>query len=267
MKEPGPTLAVPEGWVVDHATRRRLQHRLAHAESTWAGVVAERGDLPAGASYRVHAERRALASESKVRAVSGPWVQGAALVRPGVGWEVADDGVWVEGGELLGDDGAVVHDPWRPLGSLEDASPLGRPLVPRPIALFLGLEDDPYLADWVRGLVNNLLARDVEGRIAVPSPTAGRHLTRPCTPTEQSVAALAPEVIVALDDGAVEQSAAWLRRRVFGLVRLTPDTNAEVTVESVWVGWRRHLEARIGRGVEPGSMADVVQLLGRARVA
>jgi hypothetical protein len=110
------------------------------------------------------------------------------------------------------------------------------------------------------------MRHDVEGRIAVPEPTAGRHLTKPCAPTEESVGALAPEVIVALDDAAAERSVAWLGRRRFGLVRLTPDTTAAVTLESTRIGWwRRRVEARIGRGIDPGSMTDLVHRLGTHR--
>jgi hypothetical protein len=141
---------------------------------------------------------------------------------------------------------------------------MGRPLEDRPVVLLLGFERDPYLADWVRALVNSLIRRGVEGRIAVPQPTGGLHLTKPCAPTEQSLDALAPEVVVALDEAAAEQSAAWQRGRRFGLVRLSPDTTAAVRVESGRGGrWARRVEATIGRGIEPEAMADLAHRLGR----
>jgi hypothetical protein len=259
-------LAIPVGWVLDRVSRQRLLHQLDRAGSACTGVVAQRSELLPGASCRVCAERQAAAPESDVRLVSHLALRGAAMLRPGVEFDVSDDLVTVEQGPLLVDDGATVHDPWRPVGAVEDASPLGRPMATRPVALFLGFERDPYLADWVRALANGLASHDVEGRIAVPEPTGGRHLTRPCAPTEESVGALAPEVVVALDDPAVERSAAWIGRRRHGLVRLTPDTAPAVAVGSARIGWWRHrAEARIGRGIDPRSMAELVHRVGPKR--
>jgi hypothetical protein len=184
------------------------------------------------------------------------------MVRSDVRFEVGAAFVVVERGVLFTDPGAVVHDPWQPLGALENASTLGRPVERRPVALFLGFERDPYLADWVRSLVNGLVRRAAEGRIAVPEPTAGLHLTRPCAPTEESVKALNPRVVVALDDEAVELSTLWLGRDAFGLVRLTPDTSGEITTGYVGIGRSRpKLEATIGRGVNHDAMADLVHRL------
>ena len=262
MSEAGMVLAMPDWWIVDAATRMRLQRRLASTGPECTAVVAEWSDLPPGTSHRVNAERRALAPESAMQPLGDLAVRGAAMVRPGVSFEVGDDFVKVGQGGLLVDRGATVHDPWRPVGALEDASPLGRPLQHRPVVLFLGFERDPYLADWVRRLVNDLVRRDVEGRIAVPAPTGGLHLTKPCAPTQESLRALEPEVIVALDDAAVEQCAAWVGRRRFGLVRLTQDTTAAVAIGSAPASrWRHRVEARIGRGIDPASMIDLAHEL------
>jgi hypothetical protein len=267
MNATGAVLAMPEGWIVDHATRERLQRQLARAGPACAAVFAEWSELPPGTSHRVHSERRARAPESGMQPPGGRSVRGAAMVRPGVEFEVGDDFVEVGHGALLTDRGATAHDPWRALGVLADASPLGHPLANRPVVLFLGFERDPYLADWVRTMVNHLVGRDVEGRIAVPAPTGGLHLTKPCAPTRESLRALEPEVIVALDDDAVERSAAWLGRRRFGLVRLTPDTTAAVAVEPARIGWwRRGVQAKIGRGIDPASMADLARDMAPPRV-
>jgi hypothetical protein len=108
--------------------------------------------------------------------------------------------------------------------------------------------------------------RDVEGRIAVPVPTGGLHLTKPCAPTEGSVNALAPDVAVALDDTAVRQSAAWLGRCRYALVQLTPDRTEAVHVTSERTGWpRKRIDARIGRGIDPASMATLVHRVRSAR--
>lgn len=253
-------LAIPEGWLLDRVGRDRLRRQLTAAESAVAAVVAERDELPPGSSHRVASERRAVGPGSEVGPGRDLTVDGAAMVRAGVGFDVGDSFVELDRGPVLIDPGAVVHDPWQPIGPPRDASPLGRPPDDRPVCVFLGRERDPYLADWVRALVNGLVARDVEARIAVPEPTDGLHLTKPCAPTEASVRALAPDVLVALDGPAGELAGPWLGQRRFGLVRLTPDTTSEVTVQWRRLGpRRRRAEAEIGRGIDPGSMAALVQ--------
>jgi hypothetical protein len=158
----------------------------------------------------------------------------------------------------------MVHDPWRPVDGRCDASPLGRPLGRRPVVLFLSFVADPYLADWVRSVVNALAGHDLEGRIAVPEPTAGLHLTTPCAPTEASVRALTPEVVVALDDDAATRSSPWLGRGT-GRVRLTPDTTGEVSVVTRRTGLRRWREAHVGRGISPATLADLARDLAPGR--
>lgn len=261
-------LAMPDGWTLDDRGRQRLERQLARAEAEVTAVAAERCELPPGASHRVVSERRARTPESEVHPLDDRWVRGAAMVRPDVTVEVGKDIVEVGRGRLLVDPGVTVHDPWRAVGELEDASPLGRPLTNRPVTLFTGFERDPYLADWVRALVNGLVRRGIEGRIAVPAPTGGLHLTRPCAPTESSIRALEPEVVVALDDRAAELVPTWLGRSRTGLVRLTQDTTAEITLDRVRAGgWRRRVQARIGRGVTAASMADLVRALAPQQVS
>jgi hypothetical protein len=256
------TLAIPEGWVLDVPGRQRLERQLARAGPGCAAVVAERSQLPPGASYVAWSERRGLIPESEVRPVVGLTVRGAAMVRRGVSFETGGELVTLARGELLLDPGVAVHDPWQPVADTADASPTGRPLDARPVALFLGVERDPYLADWVRVVVNGLVRRGVEGRIAIPEPTGGLHLTKPCAPTEASVDALKPGVVVALDDQAADLVATWVGHRPFGLVRLTPDTTAAVTVERAHVGRSRERPIGIiGRGIDPDSMAELVRRL------
>jgi hypothetical protein len=262
MTDAHATLAIPEGWVLDVPGRRRLERQLTRAGSRYAAVVAVRSELPPGASYVTLSERRALTPVSKVRPVAGLTVRGAAMVRGGVSFETVGELVRLARGELLVDPGVAVHDPWQPVADTADASPTGRPLDARPVALFLGVERDPYLADWVRVAVNGLVRRGLEGRIAIPEPTGGLHLTKPCAPTDGSFHALKPEVVVALDDQAVELVATWVGHRPFGLVRLTPDTTAAVTVERVRVGPSSERPIGIiGRGIDPDSMAELVRRL------
>jgi hypothetical protein len=253
---------MPEGWVVDGAGRQRLVRQLARFEPVCAAVVAEWSELPPGSSYVTWSQHQALTPESTVHPGAGLSVRGAAMVRPGISFEIADDLVTLARGDVLVDPGVVVHDPWRSVCTPADASPNGRPLDARPVALFLGLERDPYLADWVRALVNGLVRRGVEGRIAIPEPTGGLHLTKPCAATEASVAALTPEVIVALDEQAVELSATWQGRRPCGLVRLTPDTTAAVAVERGRGGPSGDRSVGvIGRGIGADALADLVRRL------
>jgi hypothetical protein len=259
-------LAMPEGWILDGRGRERLERQLAGSGRACAAIVAEWSELPAGASHRTWSERQALTPESDVRPIADLSVRGAAMVRTGVPFEVGDEVVALARGDALIDPGVVVHDPWRPVGTPADASPAGRALDGRPVALFLGVERDPYLADWVRVLVNDLVLRGVEGRIAVPEPTGGLHLTKPCAPTEGSVNALMPEVVVALDEETVDLSATWVGHRPSGLIRLTPDTTAAVKVETMRVRRSSHrVQAMIGRGIDPESMADLVRRLDSRR--
>ena len=108
-------LVVPEGLVIDEVARERLRRQLGRAPADVVGVAAEVGELPPGASYRVHAEWRSLQPLGALVASSGAPVRGAALLRPGVGFEV-DDGAVNVGPGLFIDAGAHVHDPRVPTG-------------------------------------------------------------------------------------------------------------------------------------------------------
>jgi len=143
MNEAEPVLAIPEGWVLDHASRECLYRRLSRAGSACAAVGAEWSELPPGTSHRVWSERLALRPESEVWPVSDLSVHGAAMIRPDVPFEVGDHFVRVERGALVIDAGTMVHDPWRSVGTPEDASPLGRPLPTRPVVCFLALNGTP----------------------------------------------------------------------------------------------------------------------------
>jgi hypothetical protein len=267
MTDADATLALPEGWVLADAGRQRLERQLSRAGAGCAAVVAEWSELPPGASYLTWSEHRALTPESEVRPVAGVTVRGAALVRAGVTFETDGGRVTLGRGQVLADPGVAVHDPWQSVAKTTDASPAGRPLDARPVALFLGVERDPYLADWVRVMVNGLVGRGVEGRIAVPEPTGGLHLTRPCAPTDASLDVLTPEVVVALDDQAADLVTTWVGRRPFGLVRLTPDTTAAIASEGPD---RRRSGDRpvgiIGRGIGADSLANLVRRLDPRRV-
>jgi hypothetical protein len=258
-------LAIPDGWVIDDIVVGRLGRQLARVDAAVPGVVAPVAPLPPGSSYQVCAERALLTPEACLDPSPDDAPRGAVLLRPGVPFEVRADAVAVPHRGLLVDHGAVVHDPWAPGGPPEPASPLGRPPFPwRPVTLFLGTTPDPLLADWVRQMVNGLLRmKDVEARMAVPSPTRGLHLARPCTPEAATVAALAPDVVVALDEGAIDAAASWLNGdRSAVVVELTPGTEPVPEVVSWRIGEARgRLRARVSRGVDAEGLATLVRRL------
>jgi hypothetical protein len=258
-------LAAPGGWLVDPIVHQRLSDQLARAGPSTRGVAALAGELPPGSSARVLAERGTLRPLSDAVATSERSIRGAVLLRAGVRFEVSEDEVRLEPGELVFDPGASVHDPWRPLGPLQPASPLGRPPFPaRPVVLLLGFERDPDLADWVRATVNGLVRHDTEGRIAVPEPTGGLHLTRPCLPVAASVTNLRPDVVVALDDVAATRAEKWLGDdRSAVIICLTPDTGATIELIPWRIGAAQgRRRAQFGRGITPQSLADLVRRMG-----
>ena len=255
-------LVIAEGLVIDGVARDRLARQLERQPAGVVGVAAEVGELPPGASYRVHAEWRSLEPLSACVA-SNAAVRGAVLLRPNVRFEVSDGLVGVDGNFVV-DLGAHVHDPRTPLGPLLDASERGRPPFPRrPVVVFAATETDPALADWARRMVNRLVRREVEGRLAVPAVEHGLHLTRPCLSGAESIRALAPDVIVTLDGGAAAQAASWCHadRSTF-VIELIDDP----TITHRLVSWqiaraRGRVRAQISRRVGAPSLAMLVRRL------
>lgn len=258
-----PRLVVPEGMMIDDSSRERLARLLAAAPESVSGVAAATGDLVPGASYRVHAEWMSLCPPSAGEsggAETVTSVAGAALLRPNVGFEVQGGLVTIATGELLLDSGAHVHDPYRPIGALQSASEKGRPPFPRrPVVVFLGCEDRGR-AEWVRRLVNRLVRRDVEARIATADVAGGLHLTRPVRPDEASIRALAPDVVVTLDPTAARLIDGWSDGDRSTVV---VEFDAELTEASRLVSWQidraaGRLRARIGPRIDAPAFAALV---------
>ncbi|MCU1352748.1 MAG: hypothetical protein JWM05_1957, partial [Acidimicrobiales bacterium] len=205
MSTTGPTLAVPEGWVLDGSTRERMARQLAAAPAHVAGIVASTGPLPPGTSYRIHAERLSLRPLTDVSEAGSSTVAGAVLARADVGCTVGPGEVSVERGTLLVDHGTHAHDPDRALGEPGPASADDRPPFPwRPVVVLFGLDaGGTGDGDWARRLVNDLLDEGIESRLAVPAVAPGRHLTQPCQADIASLVALGPDVVVALDATAL----------------------------------------------------------------
>src|SRR5207244_6942686 len=108
------------------------------------------------------------------------------------------------------------------------ASPLGRPpFGRRPVVLFAACAAvEPQLEDRLRDLVNELVEHDVEARLAVPAVRPGRHLTRPCSPSQDSFRALVPDVVVTLDAGAAGALEQWaVGNRTTVRVELDPEAS------------------------------------------
>lgn len=207
---PAVRLAIPEGLVIDDLVRARLERQLGRLPDSVDGVVAALVDLPPGVSCRTHAEWRSLAPLRDITPRLDGRAEGAVLLRGHVEFEAGVGFISVPGGSLVEDAGAVVHDPTRKLGALTIASDLARPPFPRRlVVLLLGLEVNARVAEWSRKFANRALRRDLEVRIALPEPVAGTYLTSPCAPTEQSVARIDPDVIVAMDASALDRAAMW----------------------------------------------------------
>ncbi|MGH8979246.1 MAG: hypothetical protein ACRDV7_14295 [Acidimicrobiia bacterium] len=258
-----PRLILPEGLVIAELVQDRMARQLERAPSDVAGIVAETGELPPGSSYRVEAEWRALDFPSDAYEPSANRVHGAVLVRSGVGADVRGDVVEVEG-ELLVDRGAHVHDTRRVTGALDVASERGRsPFPQRPLVVFVAGERDENLADWARELVNELVRRDVEGRLALPNVAAGMHLTRSCSPCEQSIRALAPDVVVALDAIAAAQVPSWCcADRSTVVIELLPELPVPAQLVSWHIGGASgRVRARISRHIDAQSLVDLAQRL------
>jgi hypothetical protein len=260
-----PRLVVPEGLMIDESARERLVRALAAAPETVVGIAGEISNLSPGTSYRVHAEWKSL--EPWRPAVLGPSnrVRGAVVLRAGIAFAVRDGHVEITqsenaGASVLVDAGAPVHDPRAPAGPLQDASELGRPPFPRrPVVVFLGC-DRGADAEWVRRLANRLVRRDIEARIALADAPSGLNLTRSCLPTEATIRALAPDVVVTLDDTAAARADAWCEgNRSTVIVAFDADLRDPMELVSWQLGRAQgRLRARIGPQVDVPAFAALV---------
>src|SRR5262249_37200160 len=152
-------------------------------------ILAETEALPAGSSYRVHSEWKACETDARLAPATSTTIRGAAMLRRGVEYTVTSETVTVTSGDAVVDHGSYVHDPLHPTGPLPPASERGRPPFPwRPVVVLLGLEHDEVRDDFARRLVNRLVRREIEARLATPgADLPGPHLTRPCAPVAESI--------------------------------------------------------------------------------
>jgi hypothetical protein len=253
--------------LLDESSRERLDRQLRRAPAEVAGVAAPVVALAPGASYRVDAEWAALAplsvASSDTGGVGTAGVRGAVLLRPGVGFTVADGAVDVRGAVHI-DPGATTHDPGAPLGPLEVASERGRPPFPRrPVVAFLACEPDEARARWAQRMANRLVRRDVEARLLLAAPGDGLHLTRPALPSAESVRALEPDVIVTLDAVAASAAPAWCAsNRATVLVEFVDDPAFTARLVTWRVGAAQgRLRAQVTTRVETPTLVRLVHRL------
>lgn len=265
-EEAAPVTVVADGWVLDPLAAARLLHQLHSAPSAIVGVAARVGALPPGSSYRVHAERQALLPLDAVTPATESRVRGAIVLRPGISHDVSDGMISVDApaGSLLIDRGAHVHDPSSLPSPLGPATTLSRPPFPwRPVVAFVARETASEVGDWARALVNDLVAHDIEGRLVMTEVPAGPHLTAACTPDDESIAALRPDVLVPIDTAARDATDRWVTRDPSPMIiDLVDDLASGVEAASWRLGSSSgRVRGRVGRQADAESLAQLVQRL------
>src|SRR5262245_66627383 len=91
----------------------------------------------------------------------------------------------------------------------------------------------------------------------------GLQLTRPCLPNEESIRALRPDVVVALDDDALARIPIWCdTNRSTIAIELVPDVAAVEELVSWQLGRAQgRLRARIGRQIDAPRLVSLVNRL------
>lgn len=264
-----PVLAVPRSLHVTDATRGRMATVLAAAPPGTLGVVAPATPLVPGASV-VSAGEWGLLEPVGTAEHREPEVAGAVLLRPGVGHEILADRVRIDpaalvpGATLRIDPGSVASS--APSRVAADARADGRPPFRwRPVVLLLAGAGDARTAEAAGRLVDALIPLDVEARLAVADPVPALTRTQPCRPTETSVRALAPDVIVALDDLALDLADRWSPTRATSVVVWSPELGDRIELIAWTVGVAQgRRRARIGPDADPANVAELIARLAAA---
>jgi hypothetical protein len=267
-----PRLVVPEGLMIDESAPGASRCAARLGAGTVVGVAGETSSLAPGASYRVHAEWKSLEPWRPATLGSVGRGRGAA-VRAGVAFGVHDGRVEIGPGRSPARrcSSTRVHTfttRTRPSVRCRTRPSSAHAVSRRPVVVFLGC-DGGVDTDWVRRLTNRLVRRDIEARIALTDPPAGLHLTRPCLPTEASIRALAPDVVVTLDPTAAAQVDAWCEgNRSTVVVAYDRDLLAPMELVSWQIGRAQgRLRARIGPQVDVPAFAALVIRLGAGPAA
>jgi hypothetical protein len=254
---------VPTELDVAEPARRRLVARLAASPPDVVAVAAPRRPIGAGSSAVAEAEWAAVEAGDAALVPSAELsVAGAVAVRSAAGHQVGATTVQLASGPLLIDPGACAFGPGDAAAPDAPGPHVRPPFRWRPVVLFLASEDAWMAPEALRDLANGLERHHVEARLAVPQPVPGPHLTAPCPPTRETYAAVRPDLVVAVDDGALEWAAAWTQDRFTVLVALDAELGDGVELVSWTIGEARgRLRARIGPAVEPGALAALINRL------
>ena len=230
-----------------------------------AGIVAEPGAIPPGASYRVHAEWRSLEPLSSLVDLTGGRTPrcGAGASRRRVRRPRRDRrGRGRPRCSSTAAPTCTTRGPTR-ARCRSRASSAGRRFPagpssssPRPVPI---RRSPSGLASWSTGSCGATSKRASR----CPTVATGLHLTRPCRPEQASIRALDPDVVVALDTDAAAQVDAWCEgNRSTTVIELIDDPSITLELVSWQIGHASgRVRARIGRRVDAPALAATVRRL------
>jgi hypothetical protein len=256
-------LVLAEGMVIDELAVERLRQQLRAAPDDVVAVAAMPGELPPGSSVHATTQRAALRPLDDLGVDAD--AARAIVVRPDVHCEEVGGSIRPGTGRVLLDPGAFVLDTSAPPGPLLTASSDARPVFPcRPVVLLLGCEPGADVGAWAGEMADALVPLEVDARVAVPAPAPRCSSSRPCRPDIDSVRTLDPDVVIALDQPALDALASWIpdHRRATTIIALDPDVRGEPILVSWRLGRARdRLRARIGTHTDPVALAALVARL------
>ncbi len=270
--DPGPRIevVVPPELAIDELGRRHLVALLAASPAEVTAALAPLVPIAPGSSQVVQAEWAAMSDpwaaaqpDADPEPSGEPGLEGAVALRSGVDHTVGPRSVTVGAGSVVVDAGAHTSDPMAPTAPIRAADPQGRPpFRRRPVVLFLEGAAPLPQPEALRDLVNGLVVRHVEARLATAHPIAGPHLTGLCAPTEATWHALAPDVAVVADPEAEARAAAWCDQRGTVFIALDGALGSGIELVSWTIGKAQgRLRARIGPTADPDALAELVNRL------
>lgn len=226
-----PQLVVPPELSLAPMGAQRLRSTLAMIDTRYDALCAPATVIPPGSSITTDTLRRAIHPEP-LRPLLTTNARGAIAVRTSGAASVVDATSVDFSGltEVFEDRSVPAHLVWQ-MSELADAVDEGRPPFPSStVVVFLGTIVDDDVDDIARGWVNDLVRLGVEARLAIVAPPPGLHLSGPCSPTVASLNAIRPDVVVALDDGALAMVNAWAPSHAVVCAMLSQDCVDNVVV-------------------------------------
>jgi hypothetical protein len=252
-------LLLPEGWHLDEDARSHLEDLLRDEPDEIAAVVIRGTGLAPGMGLRVHNQHLGLAAAGDCALVDEIPAPVAALTRDPTRLHTVDGTLRAVDGSLLVCHDICALDPALLPDELLPAVSLGRSPFPwRPTALVMGFSPSEEMADWASRMVDELIGLDVEARLAIDAGWRSHRLTAACLPCVATLDALAPDVIIALDDHARDLARGWSAPTEWTTVaRVEPDTD---TIR--WLAWSEHpLRAVVGTTTAPEALAAAIRTL------